>query len=55
MITAMRLDGLGILSVIVRDAGHRVPYQDGRTLAYIPMSYVPRLLWPESRSSDRPG
>jgi hypothetical protein len=44
--TAARLDGLGILSVIVRDAGNRVAYQNGWTLAYIPMSYIPRLLWP---------
>jgi len=45
--TAIRLDGLGILSVIVRDAGTRVPFQDGWTLAYIPMTYIPRLLWPD--------
>jgi hypothetical protein len=46
MTTATRLDGLGILSVVVRDAGVRVPFQNGRTLAYIPITYVPRLLWP---------
>lgn len=45
--TARRLDGLGILSVIVRDAGNRVPFQGGWSLAFIPMSYVPRVLWPE--------
>src|SRR5207244_1234098 len=28
------------------DAGTVVPFQDGRTLTYIPMSYIPRLLWP---------
>lgn len=44
--TAARLDGLGIVSVIVRDAGTRVPYQNGKSLTYIPLSYVPRLLWP---------
>jgi hypothetical protein len=44
--TAARLDGLGILSVIVRDSGNRVPYQGGWSIAYIPMGYVPRLLWP---------
>jgi hypothetical protein len=43
--TAYRLNGLGILSVIVRDAGSRVPFQGGRTLVYIPAAYVPRLLW----------
>src|SRR6185295_2384993 len=45
MTTAARLDGLGILSVILRDTGTRVPYQNGRTLSYIPLSYVPRVLW----------
>jgi len=44
--TAARLDGLGILSTIVRDAGTRVPFQGGWSLGYIPISYVPRLLWP---------
>jgi hypothetical protein len=34
------------LSVIVRDAGTRVPFQGGWSLAYIPAAYVPRLLWP---------
>jgi hypothetical protein len=45
MTTAARLDGLGILSVILRDTGTRVPYQNGRTLSFIPLSYVPRLFW----------
>lgn len=44
--TAHRLDGLGILSVIVRDAGTRVPFQGGWSLSYIPVSYIPRILWP---------
>jgi hypothetical protein len=44
--TARRLDGLGILSVTVRDAGTRVPFQGGWSIAYIPASYVPRLVWP---------
>jgi hypothetical protein len=44
--TARRLDGIGILSVIVRDAGTRVPFQGGWSLAYIPAAYVPRLIWP---------
>lgn len=44
--TSQRLDGISILSVIMRDAGTRVPFQGGWTIAYIPMSFVPRLLWP---------
>jgi hypothetical protein len=44
--TGKRLDGLGITSVIVRDAGKRVPFQHGWSLAYVPLSFVPRLLWP---------
>jgi hypothetical protein len=44
--TASRLNGLGILSVVVRDTPGRVPFQNGRTLAFIPLSYVPRALWP---------
>ena len=44
--TSHRLNGLGILSAIVRDAGTRVPFQGGWTLTYIPMSYIPRLVWP---------
>lgn len=44
--TSRRLDGISILSVIMRDAGTRVPFQGGWTVAYIPMSFVPRLLWP---------
>jgi hypothetical protein len=45
--TAMmvRFDGLGIASVIVRDCPSRVPFQGGWTLAQIPMSYIPRLVW----------
>jgi hypothetical protein len=31
----------------VRDAGTRVPFQGGWSLAYIPMTYIPRLLWPD--------
>lgn len=43
--TARRLDGLGILCVIMRDAGTRVPFQGGWSIAYIPLAYIPRLLW----------
>src|SRR5262249_54705167 len=44
--TAHRLDGMQMLSAILRDAGTRVPFQGGWSLAYIPAAYVPRLLWP---------
>ncbi len=44
--TSGRLEGLGVLSVIVRDTPDKVPYQGGWTLSYIFLSYVPRLLWP---------
>jgi hypothetical protein len=44
--TGKRLDGLGITSVVVRDAGKRVPFQNGWSIGYIPLSFVPRLLWP---------
>ena len=33
--TSRRSDGLGILSVIVRDCPSRVPYQGGWTIGYI--------------------
>ena len=45
--TSHRLNGLGILSTIVRDAGNRVPFQGGWSLVYVPASYIPRVLWPE--------
>jgi hypothetical protein len=41
-----RLDGLGILCVIVRDTPEKVPYQKGWTLGYIFVSFIPRVLWP---------
>ena len=43
--TGSRLDLLGITSVIVRDTPSQVPYQGGWTLAYIPISFIPRILW----------
>jgi hypothetical protein len=46
LVTVGRIDTLGMLSTVVRDAGTVVPFQHGRTLAFIPMSFVPRLLWP---------
>jgi hypothetical protein len=44
--TGRRLDALAYLSVILRDTGTRVPYQNGRTLSYIPLGFIPRLFWP---------
>jgi hypothetical protein len=43
--TSRRSDGLGILSVILRDCPSRVPFQGGWTLGYIVLSYVPRIVW----------
>jgi hypothetical protein len=43
--TSRRSDGLGVLSVILRDCPSRVPYQGGWTIGYIALSYVPRLVW----------
>jgi hypothetical protein len=45
--TSNRLNALGITSVIARDAGNRVPFQNGWSLGYIAISYVPRFLWPD--------
>jgi hypothetical protein len=45
--TLARLDGLGILSVIVRDTPGISPYQNGRTLMLFVYAFVPRVLWPE--------
>ena len=44
--TSARLDILGIESVIVRDAGHRIPFQGGWSLSYVAIAWVPRVLWP---------
>ena len=41
-----RLDAIGVVSVIVRDTPSVSPFQNGRTLALIPVAYVPRVLWP---------
>ncbi len=43
--TSRRSDGLGILSVILRDCPSKVPFQGGWTLGYIVLSYVPRIVW----------
>jgi hypothetical protein len=44
--TSNRLDALSIESVIVRDAGTRVPFQHGWSLGYIFLAYIPRVVWP---------
>jgi hypothetical protein len=48
--TGKRLDALGVLTVIVRDTPDVVPYQNGWTIGYIALSFVPRIFWP-----DKPG
>jgi len=42
-----RLDAIGVVSVIVRDTPSVSPFQNGRTIALIPVAYVPRVLWPD--------
>lgn len=44
--TTSRLDTLGIVSVIVRDTPERVPFQGGWTILNVPLSFIPRILWP---------
>jgi hypothetical protein len=44
--TGRRLDALGIASVIIRDTPSVSPFQNGRTLALIPIAFIPRILWP---------
>jgi hypothetical protein len=44
--TTSRLSALGILTVIVRDAGERVPFQGGWTIAMVFVSFIPRFIWP---------
>ena len=38
---------IGVTSVIIRDTPSVSPFQNGRTLALIPIAYIPRALWPE--------
>ncbi len=44
--TGRRLDAIGISSVIIRDTPSVSPFQNGRTLALIPIAFIPRILWP---------
>lgn len=45
--TALRIDGLGVTSVIVRETPGLVPYQRGRTIALIFLAPIPRAIWPD--------
>ncbi|MCR9095933.1 MAG: O-antigen polysaccharide polymerase Wzy family protein [bacterium] len=45
--TALRIDGLGVTSVIVRETPGLVPYQNGRTIALIFVAPIPRAIWPD--------
>ena len=45
--TTSRVDALGHPAVIIRDTPSKVPYQDGRTIGLIFLSYIPRVVWPE--------
>lgn len=42
-----RLDGIGVVSVLVRDTPSVSPFQNGRTIALIPLAYIPRVIWPD--------
>jgi len=44
--TVIRLDGIGVASVIIRDTPTVSPFQNGRTLVLFFYSFVPRLFWP---------
>jgi O-antigen polysaccharide polymerase Wzy len=44
--TFRRLDGMGILSVIIRDTPGRVEFQGGWSIAHVAIAYIPRVLWP---------
>lgn len=44
--TVNRLNYLGMLTLIVRDAGERVPFQGGWTVALVFISFIPRVIWP---------
>lgn len=46
LMTTVRFDSLSIASKIIRDTPERVPFQNGRTIGYIFISYIPRVLWP---------
>lgn len=43
--TASRTSSLPWLSVIVHDTPSRVPYQEGWTLSYAVLAFIPRVIW----------
>jgi hypothetical protein len=43
----VRLDGLGVVSVVLRDTPRVSPFQNGRTIMLVPIGFIPRLLWPD--------
>lgn len=45
--TGRRLDAVGIAAVIIRDTPEVSPFQYGRTLALLPITYIPRAIWPD--------
>lgn len=45
--TGKRLDSVGHAAVILRDTPSVSPFQNGRTLALIPLAFVPRVIWPD--------
>jgi hypothetical protein len=44
--TGNRIDAVGHAAVIIRDTPAVVPFQRGRTLALIPLAFIPRAIWP---------
>jgi len=42
----IRLDMLGVVSVLVRDTPRPVPFQKGKTIAPLLVAPIPRILWP---------
>lgn len=45
--TGSRIDGVGHAAVIIRDTPDIVPYQGGWTLGLVPLTYIPRAIWPD--------
>lgn len=44
--TTLRLSALHMTAVVIHDTPDRVPFQGGWTLSYIPITFIPRILWP---------
>jgi hypothetical protein len=45
--TGRRIDAVGHAAVVIRDTPRVSPFQNGRTLALIPVAFIPRILWPD--------